>query len=266
MKNIPLWTGEIPFFDESIDPMRPSIAPYLVDDGKVHGAMIVCPGGGYAYKAEHEGAPIARRLNEMGIHAFVLDYRVAPYRQPVPVLDAQRAIRYVRHHAKDLGVAPDKVGIMGFSAGGHLTGMCGTHYDLGDANAADPVDRQSCRPDAIAPCYGVLNVNMRRSAHFNNSMTGEDDLSLERIHALSPQYHVTPDTPPTFLWHTAADSVVYAETSIDFAQRCAEQGVPVALHVYPFGRHGIGLGNEEEAPGAGTWSALLGKFLHQFGF
>ena len=268
MQKIYLWENEkdVPLFDAGIGQEMPSITPFLLNDGKGHGAMIVAPGGAYTHKAAHEGAPVAQRLNEMGINAFVLDYRVHPYHAPVPVLDAQRAIRTVRARAEEFGVLPDKIGFMGFSAGGHLTGLCGTQYDAGNPDAGDPVERVSCRPDAIAPCYGVLNINMMRSADFNEYMTGERDLDIRRVRALSPEYHVTPDTPPCFLWHTATDPIVMVESSIDFAQKCADQNVPVSLHVYPFGRHGLDLGNEKEAPGTTSWSGLLGKFLHQLGF
>lgn len=265
MDKIYLWENEVPYYDESIGQEKPGITPYLVEDGKVHGAMIVCPGGGYTMKAEHEGEPIAKRLNEMGIHAFVLDYRVAPYHMPVMLEDAQRAIRLVRYLAKDCRVDAEKVGIMGFSAGGHLTGMCGTHWDTGFEDAQDPVERMSCRPDAIAPCYGALNINRMRYADFNKAMTGKEDLDIHEVRAYSPEYHITPNTPPTFLWHTAADDLVPVELSIEFAQKCADCNVPVELHVYPFGPHGIGLGNEN-APTAQSWSALLGKFLKQHGF
>ncbi len=266
MEKIYLWEGDVPLFDADIEQDKPSITPYLVQDGAVHGAMVVCPGGGYNTKAAHESAPVARKLNEMGIHAFVLDYRVAPYHMPCAVLDAKRAIRIVRHHAAQWKVDAEKVGIMGSSAGGHLAGMCGTQWDMGDAAAEDPVERMSCRPDAIASSYGALNINMMRYAWFNENMFGQRSVDIRTIRAYSPEYHVTKDTPPTFLWHTAADGLVPVEQSIDFAQKCADQNVPVELHVYPFGRHGIGLGDEKDAPGAGTWSDLLGKFLKHHGF
>ena len=112
----------------------------------------------------------------------------------------------------------------------------------------------------------MLNLNHTRRADLFSTMIGKGDPDLATVRSISPAYAVTKETPPCFLWHTAADSVVPVENSLDFAQRCADMGVPVSLHVYPFGRHGIGLGDEAEAPGAGTWSALLGKFLHQIGF
>lgn len=122
------------------------------------GAVIVCPGGGYGFRAEHEGAPVAEWLNSLGIHAFVLDYRVNPYRHPAPLLDAQRAIRLVRSQARAWNVRPDRVGILGFSAGGHLASTAGTRYDLGSPHAADPIDRESCRPDALVLCYPVITM------------------------------------------------------------------------------------------------------------
>ena len=157
MERIPLWE-RAPLFDESFSQPAPSLTPYLLPGGGARGAVIVCPGGGYVVKADHEGAPIAERLNELGFHAFVLDYRVAPYRHPVPLLDVQRAIRLVRHRAQEFGVLPDKIAILGFSAGGHLVCTAATHYDAGDPAALDPIDRESCRPDLFVPCYAVASL------------------------------------------------------------------------------------------------------------
>ena len=156
MEKLKLWE-KTPLFDESIGQEEPALMPYLLKDGKKHGAVIVCPGGGYSHKAAHEGGPIALRLNEQGINALVLDYRVAPYRHPAPLLDALRAIRYVRYHAEKLGVLPDKIGILGFSAGGHLTCTAATLYDKGNPEAEDPIDRVSARPDVFIPCYPVAD-------------------------------------------------------------------------------------------------------------
>ncbi|MBQ1203691.1 MAG: alpha/beta hydrolase [Loktanella sp.] len=267
MDRIYLWENDVPLYEESLGQEKPSITPFLVQDGQEHGAMIVCPGGGYTMKCvDKEGTLIAEKLNRMGIHAFVLDYRVVPYHMPVMLLDAQRAIRYVRCFAKQFGVKADKIGIMGFSAGGHLTGMCGVKWDMGDETAEDAIERVSCRPDAIAPCYGVLNLHSVRSGGFSTSVTGMGFPDLATYHEYSPEYGVTKDTPPTFMFHTAEDPLVPVEQSIDFAQKCADYGVPVELHVFPFGPHGIGLGHEEVAPGASCWSDLLGKFLHHHGF
>lgn len=161
---------------------------------------------------------------------------------------------------------PDKIGVMGFSAGGHLAATCAVHWDAGDENAEDPVERVSCRPDAAAPCYGVMNIHRTRSSGFTANIIGVGNPDLEETRAHSPVYFVDADTPPVFMFHTAEDPLVPVEQSIEFAQACADNGVPVELHVFPFGPHGIGLGHEGIAPGASKWSDLLGKFLHQHGF
>ena len=267
MEKMYLWEKDVPLYDESIGQEKPYVLPYLVEDGKPHGAMVVCPGGAYVMKCmDKEGTLIAEKLNKMGIHAFVLDYRVVPYHMPVMLLDAQRAIRFVRANAEKFGVLPDKIGVMGFSAGGHLTATCGVHWDAGDEDAEDPVERVSCRPDAIAPCYGVMNIHRTRSSGFTENIIGVGNPDLEETRAHSPVYFVDGDTPPVFMFHTAEDPLVPVEQSIEFAQACADHGVPVELHVFPFGPHGIGLGHEEVAPGASKWSDLLGKFLHHHGF
>jgi len=153
---VPLWSGETPGIDTAEPSFQPTIAPYMVESVAPTGCVIVCPGGGYGHRAAHEGEPIAQALNQRGIAACVCDYRIAPYRYPYPLLDAQRAIRWVRAHAAALGVNPGAVAILGFSAGGHLAATAGTHYDAGRADG-DEIDRQSCRPDAMVLCYPVIS-------------------------------------------------------------------------------------------------------------
>lgn len=263
MEKLKLWE-KTPLFDESIGQEEPTLTPYLLEDGKKHGAVIVCPGGGYSHKAAHEGGPIAQRLNEQGINALVLDYRVAPYRHPAPLLDALRAIRYVRYHAEKLGVLPDKIGILGFSAGGHLTCTAATLYDKGNPEAEDPIDRVSARPDVFIPCYPVASL-----AHFwhqgsaNNLLGDQQDMATLR--KLTAEYQVTEDTPPAFIWHTAEDNAVPVENSLRLAKALVGHNVPVSMHIFPYGPHGVGLGNEE-SPLAEQWSYLLGEFLKDMGF
>ena len=150
-----LWPGAAPTPDGVVSKVEPFLIPYPVR-GKPRGAVVVCPGGGYQGLAEHEGLPIAEWLNEAGLGAFVLRYRHSPHRHPVPLMDAQRAIRLVRARAKEWNVKPNRVGILGFSAGGHLTATAATHFAAGRAGAKDPVERQSCRPDAAILCYPVI--------------------------------------------------------------------------------------------------------------
>ena len=265
MTDILLWEKNTPDFDPSLGQSEPTLTPMLLSDGKEHGCMIVFPGGGYTHRAYHEGIPVAEKLNEMGFHAFVVNYRLKPYPMQTVFGDAKRAIRFVRYHAKEYGVPEDRIGVMGFSAGGHLTGLCGTLFDSGDPDAEDPVDRVSCRPDVIAPCYAALDHYKRRNPSMMQYVTGKENPKPQDLYAISPTYHVSPETPPCFLFHTGADETVPAELAIEFGQRCIENGVPTSIHVYPFGRHGIGLGNPD-AKGAESWADLLGKFLHHLNF
>jgi acetyl esterase/lipase len=225
--------------------------------------MIVCPGGGYHWLAPHEGEPVARWLNGLGIAAFVLEYRHAPQRHPAPLHDTQRAIRLVRHHAAEWNVAPDRVGILGFSAGGHLATTAGTHHDAGDPHAADPVERLSCRPDLLVLCYPVITFLPGGHSGSMANLLG-DDPPEELRRSLSAELHVTPETPPAFLWHTAEDASVPVQDSLLFASALHRAGVPFALHVFPRGRHGLGLAPDDLA--VGQWTALCARWLAEQGF
>ncbi len=226
-------------------------------------AVVVCPGGGYAHRAAHEGEPVARWLNGLGVTAFVLHYRVAPYRHPVPLLDAQRAIRYVRHHADEWAIDPNRVGILGFSAGGHLAATVATHFDAGSAQHEDPIERQSCRPNAVVLCYPVISFEEYRHAGSMRNLLGDDPPEALR-RALSNHRQVTAETPPAFLWHTAEDAGVPVENSLLFAAALSRCKVPFELHVFPHGRHGLGLASGD--PHAGAWTALCATWLRSIGF
>lgn len=239
----------------------PSLTLYLAEGQESpRSAVIVYPGGGYGMRADHEGEPIARWLNELGISAFVLNYRVAPYRHPIPLQDAQRAIRTVRHHAEAWGIDPQRVGILGFSAGGHLASTAGTHYDSGNLEAADPIDRHSSRPDLMVLCYPVITMETQGHQGSKNNLIGED-ASEELIRHLSSEQQVTPDTPPTFLWHTADDAAVPVENSLLFAAALSRHKVPFDLHVFESGRHGIG--NAADHPEAYIWPDVCANWLRK---
>jgi acetyl esterase/lipase len=242
---------------------RPRLTPYLPNAAAPTAAVIVCPGGGYRMLAPHEGEPVARWLNGLGIAAFVLEYRIAPERHPAPLHDAQRAIRLVRHHAAEWNVAPDRIGILGFSAGGHLAATAGTRYDAGDPRADDPVDRVSCRPDLMILCYPVITfVSERESASMSNLIGADAPGDLRR--SLSAELQVTPETPPAFLWHTAEDASVPVDDSLRFASALHRAGIPFALHVFPHGRHGLGLASDD--PTVGQWTTLCARWLADQGF
>lgn len=240
------------------------LTEYRVSGDRPRGAVVVCPGGGYAHLAPHEGEPIAKWLNSLGISAVVAHYRRAPNRHPVPLQDAQRAIRHVRFHAAEWNVRPDRIGILGFSAGGHLAATAGTHFDAGNPDAADPIDRVSCRPDAMVLCYPVITFEApHRHVGSMNNLLGEnppDDLRL----SLSNELQVTSRTPPAFLWHTADDAGVPVENSLLFAQAMRKNNAPFSLHVFPSGRHGLGLAHG--IPLVSEWTTLCAQWLLSLGF
>ena len=250
-----LWPDGAPMFNPEYGQEQPSLTAFPVEGSK--GAVVVCPGGGYVMKASHEGAPIARMLNQAGISAYVLDYRVAPYVMPAPILDANRAIRVVR------SMGYERVGILGFSAGGHLTGMAGTMYDAGDPDSPDPIERLSSRPDAFVPCYAV--VSLAAFTHFGSRLNimGEDANNWKALRAMSAELRVTEDTPPCFMWHTAEDNAVPVENSLNLAEACVKNGVPVELHIFPKGAHGLGLAGGTHA---GQWTRLCQNWLLSLGF
>lgn len=264
MSMLYLWPEGAPLAQGEEIEDKPRLTPYLVQAGKPAAAVVVCPGGGYQRRAEHEGEPIARWLNGLGIHAFVLDYRVAPYRHPAPLFDAQRAIRIVRHRADEWGVDPRRVGILGFSAGGHLSASAATRFDEGRPDAADPIERQSCRPDAAVLCYPVITLagDYRHNGSAVN-LLGEGSGEAERLEH-SAERNVNERTPPTFLWHTADDASVPVENALLFASALSRHRVPFDLHVYESGRHGLGLAAEH--PEAHAWTQACALWLRRRGF
>lgn len=255
-EKILLWQGEAPFTAQCPGQEQPSLTAYPVLHAR--GAVVICPGGAYQYKASHEGAPVARMLNAQGISAFELDYRVAPCHWEAPLADAKRAIRLVR----SLGF--QKVGILGFSAGGSLCCAAATLYDAGDPDNADPVERLSSRPDAFIPCYAVASFGKYTHLISRKNLLGEKWEDEALVHRFSAELNVTPDTPPAFLWHTAADQVVPVQNSLNLAAALADQGVPFELHVYPKGGHGMGLAPENAL--AATWSNACCRWLLEMGF
>jgi acetyl esterase/lipase len=256
-----LWPGGAPGAQgtEAID--MPSLAPYLVPAGRGTGtAVIVCPGGGYgALSMDKEGDQVARWLNSLGVTAFVLKYRLGPkYRHPVELGDAQRAIRTVRSKAAEYRLLPDRIGIMGFSAGGHLAATAGTHFDAGDANAPDPIDRMGSRPDFLVLCYPVISLTSFVHQGSKRNLLG-DNPDPKLVESMSNETQVTPQTPPTFLFHTNADTGVPAENSMMFFMALRKAGVPAEIHIYEKGPHGVGLAQTDEA--LSTWPSRLADWL-----
>jgi acetyl esterase/lipase len=264
-----LWPAGAPGTLGTADKDRPTIKAYMPSvDTATGAAVVICPGGGYGMLAEHEGDHYARFLAENGVAAFVLKYRLGAdgYHHPSMLQDAARAVRLVRSEAPDWGVNPHKVGIMGSSAGGHLASMLLTHFDAGDPAAADPVDRLSSRPDFGILCYAVITMGEFTHQGSKANLLGKDP-SPEMVRLLSNELQVTPQTPPSFIWHTWEDSAVPVENSLQFAAALRKAGVPYDLHIYEKGAHGIGLGSGEWNPAKRhPWTADLLFWLKGRGF
>lgn len=243
-KAFPLWTGDAPGALGKADKDIPTLTPFFPSPDKATGAaMVILPGGGYGGLADHEGKAYALWLRDQGIAGFVLKYRLgsAGYRHPVMLWDAARALRLVRHNAAEWKLDPKRIGLIGSSAGGHLASTLLTHFDSGDPKAADPIDRESSRPDIGILCYPVITMGEKTHRGSRENLLGKNP-SPELIEELSNELHVTKETPPCFLFHTAEDPVVPVENSLMFAATLRKAGVPFDLHIYEKGRHGIGLG------------------------
>jgi acetyl esterase/lipase len=247
--------------DEAKD--KPTLIIYLPEADKATGCgIVVCPGGGYGGLAmDHEGHQIAQWLNSFGVAAFICDYRHRGkgYGHPAPLQDAQRAIRTVRARADEFGVKPDRIGILGFSAGGHLTSSALTHFDKGDANAPDAIEKVSCRPDFGVLCYAVIALDQpftHMGSQYN--LLGKE-AKKELIESLSNEKQVTAETPPTFLWHTYEDKAVPPMNSIVFYEAMIKHKVPGELHIYEKGQHGVGLA--AKIPGTSDWPNACQRWL-----
>jgi acetyl esterase/lipase len=260
-----LWPGGAPGAKGSEPLDIPTLTPYLPSKEKATGAaIIVCPGGGYTHLADHEGAPVAEWLNSIGVTAFVLKYRLGPrYQHPAPLLDAARAIRLVRARAGEWAIDPGRIGILGFSAGGHVASTAGTHFDSGTPAAPDPIDRVSSKPNLMILIYPVITMREKTHAGSKKNLLG-DNPSPELVTLLSNDEQVTKDTPPTFLVHTTTDSAVPVENSISFATALRKAGVPFELHLYERGPHGFGLGRDD--PILATWPDRCADWLRVHGF
>lgn len=258
---IPLWPpGRLP---EAGDDAPCLEAHLLASPEAPRAAMVICPGGGYGGLAAHEATPVAAWLNRLGISAFVLRYRVAPHRHPAPLEDAQRALRLVRHRATAWGLDPGRVGMLGFSAGGHLTATAGTYWDRGRLADADPVERQGCRPDLMVLCYPVISLSCLPHEGTRRNLLGSRPSEADCA-ALSLETQVTAQTPPAFVWHTADDAAVSVEHSLGFATALRRGGVPFELHVYEAGRHGLGLAAGDRD--VGDWTTRCAAWLQRRGF
>jgi acetyl esterase/lipase len=264
--SIRLWEQDAPGAQGSDDFDIPTLTPFFPPQGTATGAaFIVCPGGAYMHLAPHEGKPVAQWLNSIGITSFVLKYRLGPkYHHPVELEDVQRAIRLVRSRAAEWHLDPKRVGIIGFSAGGHLASSAATHFDDGQPRAPDPIDQLSSRPDLAILIYPVITMYEPFDHHNSrNNLLGQNpDPAL--VELLSNDRQVTPQTPPCFMIHGSDDRTVAVENSLLFAMACHKNKVPVELHIFEHGPHGFGLGGND--PELSTWPNLAAHWLQKHNF
>jgi acetyl esterase/lipase len=267
----PIYDGTAPDSKGSQDKDAPHVEIYPPAKGATPtSAIVICPGGGYGGLAmDHEGRFEANWLKEHNIAAFVLQYRLPGqgYRHPIPMHDGQRAIRWVRAHAADYNIDPHKIGIMGFSAGGHEASTVATHFDAGDANAKDPVDRVSCRPDFAILVYPVINMTKPGVMHqgSRDSLLGPNpDPALAA--SLSNETQVTAKTPPTIFFHAQDDGAVPIQNSRDMYAALQKAGVPSELHEYPHGGHGFGVGATPDNSPKGWFDVDLYAWLKKMDF
>jgi acetyl esterase/lipase len=251
---IRLWEGAAPGALGQADHDIPTITPYLPAADKANGtSIVVCPGGGYGGLAAHEGEGYAKWLADNGVAAFVLKYRLGSkgYRHPVMLGDVSRAIRLVRSRADEWKLDVKRVGVMGSSAGGHLASTAVTHFDAGQADATDAVDRQSSRPDFGVLCYAVISMEdgVTHNGSKANLLGKEPDPKL--VELLSNEKQVTKSTPPCFVWSTQEDKAVPVTNSLRFVAALQQNGIAYDFHVYQKGPHGIGLSEGKNGAAAG---------------
>jgi acetyl esterase/lipase len=265
---VPLWENETPNHDESMGQRRPSL---LVSPakGKPRGMVIVCAGGAYLVKALYEGKKTFEKIRETGMGVALLDYRLKPYALDVTLSDAQRAIRLVRARATEWNVLPDKIAILGFSAGGHLAGMAATKYDEGDPGSPDPVECVSSRPDAAVQCYGSISVVAFPSKEDRLTDSGTEH---KRKIAFSPEKNLREDSPPFFLWQTGQDEIIDPRQMLNMAKELTDRGIPYEMHLFPNGVHGVALADGDNPHGipadthTARWFELCVEWLEELGF
>jgi acetyl esterase/lipase len=266
-KTVLLWPNGAPGAQGSEDIDKPSLTIFLpAGANATKTGVVVVPGGGYEHLAMgHEGVDIAHWLNTRGVAAFVLTYRLGPkYHYPIELEDAQRAIRIVRVNAAEFGVAEDHVGMWGFSAGGHLTATAGTHFDAGNAGASDAVEEKGSRPDFLILAYPVITLEGPYVHRGSKKYLLGDDPDPALLSSLSAQTQVTKETPPTFLFATTDDKTVPVMNSVMFYEALVKAGVPVEMHLFQHGPHGVGLAPAN--PELNVWPDLLAKWMRERGY
>ena len=247
---------------------KPVIKYYRPKGPKGDGAVVIFPGGGYQFRAPHEGDGYAEFLAYNGISAFVVEYRVAPHKFPLPLVDARRAVRFVRHNAEKFGINRDKIAAMGSSAGGHLVSMLCTYREKIDGEKEDAIDNESFLPDKQILCYPVINLYDENITHIGSgdalvgdSLKDGGDILMRK--KLSANLTADEKTPEAFIWHTFSDELVDVQNTLQYATKLRQVGVCAEVHIYPYGRHGLGLADEEGRiePHVAAWGEALIKWI-----
>ena len=243
----------------------PTLEYYPARGKKTDAAVIICPGGAYGARAVHEGKGYAEFLNTLGMDAFVCQYRVSPHRFPLPLLDIRRAIRLVRAKAEVFGIDPNRIAVMGSSAGGHLAALGSTYKDPIEFEGIDEIDTQCCMPNAQILCYPVIHcpdeLQIAHVGSFQNLLGPDMESEYPRF---SCDDLVSEDTPQAFLWHTAEDKTVNVINSYLYATTLRKHNIPCEMHIFPHGHHGLGLA--PEAPHVAQWTPLLQNWLAYIGW
>ncbi len=258
-ERVDLWSGMAPVGDGKFEDCHLELEVFLPPADKANGvAIVLCPGGGYIrHVTDREGYPIAQWLSEHGIATIILEYRLPELRHQVPLLDAQRAIRLTRANAATWKIDPKRIGILGFSAGGHVASTAATHFDNGNAESPDPIERLSCRPNFAWLVYPVITMGKYTNTGSRNELLGPDP-KPELVRFYSNETQVTADTPPTFLAHAVDDKPVPPENSREFVAAMKVHRVSVELLELPSGGHGL---NGCKGPLWEQWKAAALKWL-----
>jgi acetyl esterase/lipase len=262
-KEIKLWSGHIPYYDESItndeNKNTSSLTPFLIKTSIQKSCMLVFAGGSYEFRSDQkEGVDVCLWLNSIGINAFIVNYRVSPYDYKAILSDARKAMKHVRMNATKYNINPDKIGVIGFSAGGHLAGMLAN--DLSFEHELDDVN-VSARPNLSVLCYPVVSLTDYAHLKSTQILVGNDVI---KAHKFSLQNSVTNNTPPTFIWHTIVDMTVSVMNPIMLIQSLVKYNVPFESHIFPTGKHGLALLDEDLS--VKQWSTLCEVWLRSNGF
>jgi len=263
-KDIEIWKdGEYTGADKSF---KPILSTYILKDNENHSGVLILPGGGYAMTSWREAESVALKLNSAGLNAYVLYYSVAPNRHPQPIMDVTRAMCIIRENCQEWKQNPEKIAVIGFSAGGHLAASIGVHWNKDYLMSVPRMEKGKNKPNALILSYPVISgTDFPHIGSFKN-LIGED-LDSNLLNEMSLEKHISADTPPTFLWHTFEDTAVPVENSMMFAMGLRKNDIPFEMHIYPKGGHGLSLANKEvmegkpSDPHVGTWIDLCIEWL-----